>query len=467
MTETPVVAVLGGGISGLAAAHSLANADRRAQVIVIEADQRLGGCIRGAEVGGVAVDTGPDSVLARVPWGRDLLIDLGLQEEFVSPAPIGAHLWLRGALRPLPPGLMTGKARPGAVRRAGLLSWRGQLRAGLDYMLPGKPPDGDESVADAIGKRLGREAVSAIADPLLGGVYAGSVDRLSSRAAMPAIAAARDRGGSLLRGLRAAQPPSDQDDPVFVSLRGGLAQLPDLVAANLRSAGAQIQLGCKATALRRLKAGIEISLSGRGPLIADGVVMALPAAQTAALVESQAPVAGAALKEIRHARVAIVTLAFQRDALPQLPSSSGFLSASRAELTISACSLTSQKWPHLAPEGPFLLRCSVGRADQRPPADDDELIALALRDLRRTFGIHATPIDARVDRYENALPQHEVGHFERLATIEADVAENLPGVALAGAWTRGIGIAACVRDGRRAAEAAIIGSETSDSGDAS
>ncbi|HWI22114.1 MAG TPA: protoporphyrinogen oxidase [Baekduia sp.] len=456
MSDTPVVAVLGGGISGLAAAHRLTQLPQAPRVVLIEAGDRLGGCIRSAEVAGVEIDTGPDSILARVPWGRDLLVQLRQEDELVSPARVGAHLWIRGALRPLPAGLMSGHARPAAIRRAGLLTLRGQLRAGLDFVLPGAPPAQDESIADAIGRRLGHEAVSAIADPLLGGVYAGAVENLSSRAAMPAVAQARAQGGSLLRALRAGAPPPSPDKPVFVSLRAGLAELPRLLEAELRAAGSQILLNHAAKALRPTQRGVEIEISGRESLGVDAVVLATPADAAADLLGAQAAVAAERLAQIKHANVAIVTMAFERASLPPLPASTGFLAGRAAGLSISACSLMSQKWPHIAPDGPFLLRCSLGRVDADPVGDDRALIARARADLRLTLGIEAAPIDTRIERYEHVLPQHDVGHLERFAQIEGGVTAVLPRVVVAGAWTRGIGIAACVRDGRRAAEAAIM-----------
>jgi oxygen-dependent protoporphyrinogen oxidase len=464
VSSRPLVAVLGGGISGLAAAHRLTTLPDPPRVVLIEAAATLGGCLRGAEVDGVHVDTGPESLLARVPWGKELLHELGLASDVVTPAALGAHVWLRGALRPLPAGLMTGNASASVVRRSGLLTRRGQLRAGMDLVLPGRPPKGDESIAQAVGGRLGSEAVDSIAAPLLGGIYAGSVDRLSTQAAAPALAVARARGGSVLRALRAGTAPPADSGPVFMSLRGGLAQLPKAIAEALVTGGAQVRLDTRATALTTAADGVEISLADGETQVADAAVLALPAPGAAALLERDAPGASATLAAIAHAPVAIATLAFDKAAIGELPASSGFLVARGAGLAISACTISSQKWPELAPDGPLLLRCSIGRAGDPPPLQDDELLELVLRDLRATLGIAAAPIDARVDRFTDALPQHDVGHFERLAAIEAEVAAALPRVALAGAWMRGIGLAACIRDGRRAGEVAMIAARSTSPG---
>lgn len=457
----PSIVVVGGGISGLTAAHHLATAPEAPRVTLVEASGRLGGWIADAQVAGVRVDAGPDSVLARVPWGTQLLTELGLDDQLVTPAPIGAHLFVRGALRPLPAGLMTGHATPAAIRRAGLLSRRGQLRAAIDLVLPGGAPASDESIGDAIGERFGHEAVAGIADPLIGGVYAGDAQRLSLRAAAPAIAAARARGGSLLRAMRSSPAP-DPQGPVFVSLRDGLARLPEALHASLERAGASVLTDTPALALQPAPDGVLVALEGRSFERHDAVVLATPAAATAALLAGRAPSAARRLRAIRHASVALVALAYRRELVPaRAQRSSGFLVGRREELEINACTLSSSKWPQLAPDGPYLLRCSFGRID-RPPSDDDEqLVAWARRDLARALGIADRPLAHDVTRFERALPQHEVGHLDRLVEIEADVARAFPNVALAGAWTRGIGIAACIREGREAAQAAMIAAATS------
>jgi oxygen-dependent protoporphyrinogen oxidase len=444
-------------MSGLAAAHRLVTSSQPPRVVLIEGGPRLGGSLRSAEVGGVALDTGPESLLARVPWGVELLEELGLLAAAIPAADLGAHLWVRGALRPLPPGLMTATADPKAVRRSGLLTWRGQLRAGLDLVLPGKPLVGDESIADAIGSRFGGEAVGAIAQPLLGGIYAGNADRLSVRAAAPAIAAARQRGGSLLRAIRTGASAAAPNEPVFLSLPGGLAsRVTAAIGAELDRAGAEVRLSTVARTIKATADGIEIALTSGEPLRADAVVMAVPAHAAATLVDEAVSAAASALREIRHASIAVATLAFDRSALVPLPRSSGFLAAAGEGLTISACTFSSQKWPQLAPDGPVLIRCSVGRVDMPPPKDDAALMAAIRRDLKTTLGIDAEPLDALVERFDGALPQHEVGHLDRVAAIEAQIASALPRVALAGAWTRGIGLAACARDGRNAARQAMM-----------
>lgn len=464
MSRRPLVAVVGGGISGLAAAQRLTRLPGSPRVVLLEAGDRLGGLLRSTEVGGVTIDAGADSLLARVPWGRELLDDLDLLGSAVTPAQIDAHVWARGRLRPLPTGLMTGRARAAAIRRSGLLTRRGQVRASLDLVLPGRPAGEDESVADALGARLGSEVVAAIAEPMVGGVYAGSARRISSQAVMPALAAARAEGGSLIRALRAGATAPTDDGPAFVSLPGGLARLAEVLADTLIAAGVEIRLSVEVTSLAGGRGGTTLSLSDGEKLTPDAVVLALPAGVSAELLKRSAPAAAAELGAISHASVAIAAFAFSPSDLPALPASSGFLVAADQALTIKACTITSNKWPQLAPNGPALMRCSLGRAGSPPVGDDSELLEIARRDLSTTLNIDAQPLDARVSRFDNALPQLEVGHLARVSRIETEVTTALPQVAMTGAWMRGIGVAACIREGRKAAETAMMIASNSERG---
>lgn len=456
MSDRPLVAVLGGGISGLAAAHRLSRMPDGPRVVLIEACERLGGRVRRAEVGGVSIDAGPDSILARVPWGRELLEELGLQSRIATPEQLDAHIFTRGRLRPLPPGLMAGRASGAAIRRSGLLTARGRLRAALDLVGLGRRPDADESIAAALGGRLGAEVVRTIADPLVAGVYAGSAQRISSRTVAPAVASARRQGGSLLRAMKRSPGSAERQGPAFLSLQGGLWQLPGAIGDELAAGGVDIRLSTKAASIAQSKAGVTVTLDEGRDLVADAAVVALPAGPTAQLIGQSAPGAAAVIGAIEHATVALAAFAFRPGDLPALPRSSGFLVAPEQGRAIKACTLISQKWPQLAPGGPALLRCSLGLADAPPPESDAELLELARRDLDAILGIRAEPLDTCVSRFEDALPQLEVGHLERIAQAEKELEAVMPRVAVAGAWMRGIGVATCIRDGRSAAESAII-----------
>lgn len=464
MSRRPVVAVVGGGISGLAAAHRLATAPDGPRVVLLEAGERFGGKVRSAEIAGVTVDAGPDSLLARVPWAREFLEELNLGEEVVVPAPVDAHIWVRGRLCPLPTGLMTGHAGATAIRRSGLLTARGQLRAALDLIGGGRPAIDDESIADALRGRLGAQVVETVAEPLLGGVYAGSAERISCRTVAPALAKARGRGGSLLRALRSGSDAPADAGPAFLSLKGGLWRLPPKVADSLAAAGADVRLSAKVTSVTHRRDGVMLSLEGGEQLEVDAVILALPARATASLLTAVVPAAATAIGAIEHATVAIATFAFAEAELPALPSSSGFLIAPGQGLQIKACTLISKKWPDPTADGLTLLRCSLGRAGEPPPPDDSELLQAARRDLSTILKLQATPLDARVSRFREALPQLAVGHLDRLAAIEAEVEAAAPRVVMTGAWMRGIGLATCIRDARKAADSAIIRASNSDRG---
>lgn len=454
------VVVVGGGITGLTAAWRVQQARPDARLHVLEASDRWGGKIRAAEVGGVTVDVGPDSFLARVPWARQLCLDLGLADELVAPATGRAYIWVRGRLRPLPDGLVLGvPAGIAPLLRSGLLSPLGIARAGLDVLLPRRSRADDPSVADVVGGRLGREVVERLVEPLLGGIHAGRADRLSLRSVAPQIADVADRHRSLILGLRAqrrsAPPPSA--DPVFLSLTGGLHRLPEHLRARLADGGATLTTGTTVERLESLAGGgWRVSCSTGQPIHADAVVVAVPAHAATRLLAEVVPTAADGLRPVHHASVAVVTLSYPAGALDRKPDGSGFLVPRVEGRLMTACTFLDAKWPALVLPGRVLVRCSAGRLgdDRALQLDDDELATRLHGELTEAVGASARPLDVHVARWTDGFPQYEPGHAARVARIEAAVATR-PGLVLAGAPYRGLGIAACVRDGNDAAVAVV------------
>ena len=448
--SAPRVAVIGAGISGLAAAHRLLTAPtegERPQVIVLEARERVGGVIQTGHFAGSAVDLGPDSLLARVPWAVELCGQIGLADELVAVAADQAHVWARRRLRPLPSGLMSGLPDGGrALARSGILGPLGVARAALDGVVPRRAlsPENDESIASLLGRRFGRQVVERLADPLLGGIYAGDVRQLGVAAAAPALAAARalPRGG-LASALRAGAP-QPSDDPLFVAPRGGLERLPERLAASLP--GAEVRLGAHVAAIEPAGRGMELVLADGAHLTVDAAVLAVPAHSAARILDTSAAATAVSLRAIAHASVAVVMLAFERDELASLPVGSGFLVPRSAGATITACSWSTAKWPRPSEDDLEILRCSVGRAADRQALtrSDDELVALVTHDLQRLGGVRATPSEARIVRWRDALPQYSVDHFGRVERIQQGLA-HMPMLELAGAAYEGIGIASCIR----------------------
>ena len=446
------VAVVGAGVAGLSAAHEAARLGAR--VTVLESSGRVGGKVAVSEVGGLPVDEGAEQMLTRVPEGLALVRDAGLQDDLVAPATGAASVWSRGALRPLPTGTLLGIPTDlAALARSGLLSGRGLNRVPLDLVLPGAPVTEDVSVGDLVRRRMGREVVERLVDPLLGGVYAGRADRLSLRATLPQLVAAAARSRSLLlaaRAARTATPPPD--GPLFASLPGGLGRLPAAVAA---ASGADIRLGTTVRELTRTATGWRLvtgSAAEPAALDVDAVVLAVPAAPAGRLLRDVAPAASAELAGVEYASVAIVTLVLDG---PLGGTGSGYLVPALEGRTTKAVTFSSRKWAHLAGER-SVVRASVGRwgetADLQRP--DRELVDTVLRELADAVGPLPRLVDRRVTRWGGGLPQYAVGHLDLVQRVRTAVAAQ-PALAVAGAAYDGVGVPACARSGREAARRVV------------
>ena len=448
MSSSPAaVAVIGAGVSGLTAAHALRRDHPGLEVTVLEGSDRVGGILHTSSVGGLPVDAGADAFLARVPDGTRLVHELGLADALVSPATGAASVWTGGRMRALPSGTLLGV--PGSLRelaRSRVLSPAGLARAAGDRVLPGRALDGDVAVGELVGRRLGRQVVDRLVDPLLGGVYAGRADDLSLEATVPQLAALVGEHRSLLRAV-GSRPAPDADSPVFHSLRGGLGQLTDALAAPL---GDGLRLQSPAALIERVGTAWRITMVGGRALVVDAVVVATPAPVAARLLRYAATPLSAELAAVDTASVAIVTLALPRGSLAGAPTGSGFLVPASEGRLVKAVTFTSAKWAHLDRGDVVLARCSVGRAGEPPPASDDDLLAGVLADLRASVGLTAAPVDVRVSRWVDALPQYAVGHRARVERITAALA-GLPGLALAGSAYDGVGIPACIRSAEAAA----------------
>lgn len=447
------VVVVGAGIAGLAAAHALAGDG--ADVTVIEASDVVGGKLRTSEVAGVLVDEGAEMFLRRVPEALDLVDALGRSGELVSPRTTAASVWARGAMRPIPLRTVMGvPSDPAALR--GVLSGAEVARAALDRFLPGQPPaaapDGDVSVGAWVGRRVGRAVVERLVDPLLGGVYAGRADELSLAATIPQLP--RD-GRSVLAAARRVVPASAPSDPVFATLTGGMGSLPSSLAAAIRERGGVVTTGRAVRRLERVERGWRIvhgATTDEQAIDADAVVVAVPAAPAARLLADVAPSAAGELASIDAASMAIITIAWRPADVPQLDTS-GYLVPAVYGRAVKAVTFTSSKWRHLAGADAVIVRSSIGRhgdvADLQ--RDDAELVEAATAELTSYAGFAGAPIDARVSRWGGGLPQYAVGHVARVARIRSAVAA-VPGLAVCGATYDGVGVPACIRTGRAAAE---------------
>ncbi len=430
------VAVVGGGMAGLAAARQLA--DGGANVVVLEGSNRLGGKLLLGEVGGLTLDLGAESILARRPEGLDLMHAVGLDDRVVNPRTSDAAIWTHGSLRVMPPTVM---GIPATADLNGIAEVTPHV---VDV------PDGDVSVAEFVSARLGADVVDRLVEPLLGGVYAGHADQLSLQATAPQIAAL---GSDLLAGATKARAEAAASGPVFAGLVGGIGQLPEAVAV-----GIEVRLDATVREISRTADGWRLSVGPTTDVEAidvDAVVVAAPAPAAARLLAEVAPDAAFALAAIDYASVALVTYVF--DDGPSFEGS-GFLVPPVDGTFIKAATISSNKWGWVADTGRTVIRASVGRAGEATllQSDDADLTTRALADLRTAFGGLPDPLDSLVQRWGGGLPQYAVGHLDRVDTIERDIA-TVPGLEVCGAAYRGVGIPAVVASGQAAASRLLGG----------
>ena len=439
----PTVAVVGGGMAGLAAAWALRDT---AEVLVLEASSRVGGKVRVSEVAGIPVDEGADALIRRVPWGLDLVAAAGLGDELVSPATGEAFVRSRGRLRPLPAGTVMGV--PGdlaSLARSEVLSSVGLAKVPLDLVRPGPETTEDVSVGSLVASRLGREVVERLVDPLLGGVYAGRADLLSLQATLPQLVAPLAHQRSLVLATREARAGfANSAGPVFAGLRGGLGRLP---AAVVRASRAEVRTGTTVRELTRTPTGWRLTTgSAADPsyVEVDAVVLAVPAAPAARLLRDVAPTAAAELAEVDYASVAIVTLVLDG---PAPGRGSGYLVPAVEGLSTKAVTFTSRKW---GLDGPAVVRASVGRYGDEVELqrEDSELVEVVLGELELVTGPVPRLVGSRVTRWGGGLPQYAVGHLDRVRRIRAALP---PGLAVAGAAYGGVGVPAVIRSGTEAA----------------
>ncbi|OBJ24216.1 protoporphyrinogen oxidase [Mycobacterium colombiense] len=445
--SSPSYCVVGGGISGLTAAYRLrAAVGDDAAITLFDPGDRLGGVLRTEVVGGVAMDLGAEAFVLRRPEMPALLDELNLSGRQRVSTGARPLIYSRQELRPLPAGTVVG-IPASAASVAGLVDEATVARIEAE---PARPlawePGADPAVADLVGERFGEQVVARSVDPLLSGVYAGSSATIGLRAAAPTVAAALDRGAtSLTDAVGQALPPAT-GAPVFGSLEGGYQVLIDELLAR----GRPRWVRAAASRLERAGAGWTVVDDTGARWAADAVILAVPAGQCRRLLAGIAPRSVAAAGRITSASSVVMALAVPSDTA--FPDCSGVLVATGERVRAKAITLSSRKWG--ARGDAQLLRLSFGRFGDRVAADtsDDELLTWALGDLAAVFGLTVDPVDVRIQRWIEAMPQYGPGH----AALVAEVREGLPPMlAVAGSYLDGIGVPACVGAAGRAAERVI------------
>jgi oxygen-dependent protoporphyrinogen oxidase len=455
------VVIIGGGISGLVAAYRLQQARNDSlRVTLLEASDRLGGKILTDRFDGLTIEGGPDSFLSSKPAALNLCEDLAVSDRLIGTTESGGGTYIlsHGRLEPLPEGitmLVPTRLRP--LLRSRLLTLRGKLRMGLDFAIPRRRDDGDESVGHFVRRRLGPDAFERMAQPLLSGIYAGDAEQLSLLATFPRLRDTERRYGSLTRGMLAQRRQARQtasNGPrrsAFMSLQGGTAELTDALVMALE----QIDLRTSTAANR-----IEQAVDGRFAVVtasgdridADALILATPAYASADLLRTFDPWLADLLNRIPYVSTATITLGYRTADLNPQSAGRGFVIPLVENRELTAVTWATNKFAGRAPDGIALVRGFVGRAGREAVVDlpDNELLALMRRELREILGLDAEPVVARVYRWRRALPQYVLGHLDLMRQIDQRL-EALPGIQLCGSAYRGVGIPDCIESGQAAA----------------
>lgn len=457
MSERAPVVVVGGGIAGLAAAARIAEIAGRDMVLLLEGAERLGGKIATEHVDGFVIEGGPDCFLASKPGGMQLCRELGLADRLRGTDPRHRRSYVKrgGALHELPDGLSgLVPLRIGPLLGTSVLSLRGRARAALELIVPRRRDPADESIAEFARRRFGTEAYAWLIEPLLGGIFAGDGETLSLSATFPQLSDAEREHGAILRqmfhpGRRSANGTGAA--PLgFVTPERGLSEV--ITALEARLAG-RIRMGAAVRAIRPGAGGWRVHLAGEAPVEAGAVVLAVPAFAAAELLDPTDADLAALLRGIPFVSTATVSVAFPPAIIRRLWIGYGYLSPRAEGGGVVACTWTSHKFPARAPRDASLLRFFVGRAGREDAValDDEALKNVVRAELAAVLGIADEPYLWRIYRWPRSMPQYVLGHRERVARIEQRVAA-LPGLALAGASYRGVGIPDCITSGWNAAD---------------
>lgn len=450
MSTSTEVLIIGGGIAGLATAYELQR--RGVGFRVLERTNRPGGVILTEKIDNFTFDAGPDALLIQKPAAVTLCKEIGLGDRlFPTSLPRAAYILRKNTLHPLPESSMLGIPRNvSALAATRLFSLAGKARMAAELFVPRRRDGADESIASFIGRRFGSEAVTYLAEPLLAGIHAGDVNRLSMQALFPRFLEAERKHGSVLRAFRQVRVPKSSNG-AFMSLPGGLEEIVDALVRVLPEGSISLNAGVRSIAGR---APYEVMLESGETMRAAAVVVCAPAFAASELLRTADGDLAALCARIRYASSATVTFGYRREDVAHPLRGSGFVIPRVEKTTIMAGSWISSKWRSRAPDGQVLLRAFVGGA-RDPEAicrSDDELIAASQAEMVHLHGITGQPLFAKLNRWDRANAQHDVGHLDIVAAIEARLARHA-GLYVTGSGFRGVGVPDCVADARKTAAA--------------
>ena len=473
------VAIVGAGISGLAAAHQLSRSDASLEITVFDASDRLGGVLQTERTDGFCIELGPDSVLSRMPWAVNLFRDLGISDQLINtnPSHHGVDVVCRGRLERLPDGLaVMAPQRIWPMVTTPILSWRGKLRLAAERFVPRRRSTEDESLAAFACRRLGRDAFQRLVQPLAGGIYMGDPEQLSINATFPQFVEMESKYGSLIKAARAGAktqragaPGAKHQRPaaggpeysLFVAPRRGLGSAIDALAADLENCN--LCTNHQVLSLSRADNGwvLEIQPTGNAETRQQAfaaVILAVPAHHAGSMLQSADRELSLALNEIPYAGCVVVNLAYDRDAFPRELDNFGFLVPHVEQRPVLACTFSSVKYADRAPQGKVLLRAFLGGAcrEEVMQWSDENVVQTVQDELRQLMHVSKPPLFSRIKRWHRAMPQCVLGHAHRVERIE-QLAEKHPNLELAGNAYHGVGIPHCIRSGQQAAERVLAG----------
>lgn len=474
--------IIGGGITGLSAAYYAAKKaeenGRTLSITIIEQATRLGGKIETLRKDGCVIEKGPDSFLARKMPMIDLARDLGLETELVATNPHAKKTYIvrRGVMHRMPPGLILGiptELTPFA--KTGLISVMGKLRALMDLFKKPRMSTEDESLGSFLERRLGHEVMEHIAEPLLAGIYAGDMSKLSLQQTFPQFAEVERKYGSLIKGMMASRKagqnlpglPDVARGSTFLTFRSGLTSLVDRLEDVLRELKVNVQLGVSADRFEKMEDGrYLIHLHDGSQIETSSIVVTTPSYHASTFLAEH--VDTSALRAIEHVSVANVVSVFERSVVTKPLDGTGFLISRKEKRAITACTWTSIKWPHTSRGDKLIVRCYIGRAGDEERVDwpDEALKRTVRNELRDLMGITSEPEFVEITRLKHSMPQYPVGHVQAIQKLRASVGTQLPGVFLAGQPYEGVGMPDCIHSGRMAGEqsVAILAETASENG---
>ena len=459
------IIIIGGGISGLSAAYYAHKKMPAAKITLLESGLHWGGKITTdrVEMDGknFIIEGGPDTFLATKPWAVALCKELGLGERLhgTNPHQKNTYVLHHNHLLPLPDGLaMMIPTNVQAILRSRLVSWAGKMRMGLDFVLPQHPLNGDESLGHFVSRRLGREAYENLIEPLMSGIYAGDGDQLSLASTFPYLRDLELNYGSLARGalemrkkMNASSKASVGSRSAFLTPTTGMLEMVEKLEDILQNGGMDMRLNAAAAGITFQPPHYQVQLQTGENLTAEHVILATPSFVSATLLQNLDAKLAAELEKIPHVSTATISLAYRLEDVPRKLDGYGYVNPRREGRKALACTWTSTKFPHRAPEGYALLRVFVGRAGQEFPWNEEELLAIAREEVELTLGITAQPLLARVYTWLKSMPQYNLGHPDILKHLDA-AQEKHPGLALAGNSYRGIGVPDCIHSGELAVD---------------